>query len=309
MSGINMILLSSVGDGLPPTPTGLTWVSRNADVGASRLWSVASSGVLRVAIGDTAVTRSVNGTTGWTNTGTPLPFDFGRSITWYNGLFIVAGFNSSFQGAIATSPDGITWTTRLSGVDQLFGVNLAEDLLIATGANGAIFTSTNGLSWTARTSGTSFSLRTATKGNSTYVVAGDIGVILTSPDGVSWTNQNTGVSNGLWDATWAVSQFVVVGDNGQVLKSFTGTFWSGPQIGPGGVNGTLLGVAFSGNETVAVGPVAFNQARIYRSTDEFNSWTTVTPSTGYGGTFRGVIWDSFQFIAVGDSGALFTSNS
>ena len=308
MSGINMILLSS-GEGSPPTPAGITWVSRNADVGSNRLWGVASSGALRVAIGDTVVTRSVNGTTGWTNTGIALPFAYGRGIVWYNSLFIVAGFDGSFQGVIATSPDGITWTTRLSGVDQLFNVALAEDLLIATGANGAIFTSTNGTSWTARTSGTSLTLRKATKGNSTYVIPGDIGKILTSPDGVSWTNQPSGVSDGLWDAVWAGNQFVVVGENGRVLKSFTGTSWSSVSVGPGGVNGALLGVAFSGNETVAVGPIQTSQARVYRSIDAFNSWSTITPSAAYSGTFRSILWDSFQFIAVGDSGALFTSNS
>jgi hypothetical protein len=264
---------------------------------------------LRVAIGDTVVTRSVNGTTGWTNTGIALPFAYGRGIVWYNSLFIVAGFDGSFQGVIATSPDGITWTTRLSGVDQLFNVALAEDLLIATGANGAIFTSTNGTSWTARTSGTSLTLRKATKGNSTYVIPGDIGKILTSPDGVSWTNQPSGVSDGLWDAVWAGNQFVVVGENGRVLKSFTGTSWSSVSVGPGGVNGALLGVAFSGNETVAVGPIQTSQARVYRSIDAFNSWSTITPSAAYSGTFRSILWDSFQFIAVGDSGALFTSNS
>lgn len=308
MSGINMILLAS-GEGAPPTPTGLTWVSRNADVGSNRLWGVASSGALRVAIGDTVVTRSVNGTTGWTNTGIALPFASGRSIVWHNSLFIAAGFDSSFLGVIATSPDGITWTTRLSGVDQLFNVALAGDLLIATGANGAIFTSTNGTSWTARTSGTSLTLRGATKGDSTYVIVGDVGKILTSSDGVSWTNQPSGVSNALWDVTWVFSQFVAVGENGQVLKSFTGAFWSGVTIGPGGLNGTLLGVAFSGNETIAVGPIQSSQARVYRSIDAFNSWSTVTPSAAYGGTLQSIIWDTFQFIAVGDSGALFTSNS
>jgi flagellin len=312
MSGINMILLAS-GQGVPPTPVGLTWVSRNADVGGLRIWGVASSGSLRVAIGNTVVTRSVSGTTGWTNTGTPLPapLDNGRGIVWFNNLFIVAGFTNSFNGVIATSPDGITWTVVLSGVvvSQILSISVAGDLVIATGVNGTIYTSTNGTSWTPRTSGTALTLRGATKANSTYVIVGNTGKILTSSDGVSWTNQNSGVSENLTAVTWAGSQFVAVGGNGQVLKSFTGEFWSGPQIGPGGAFGTLGAVAFSGNEIIAVGPIQTSQARVYRSTDAFNTWSTITPSTAYGGIFQSIIWDSFQFIAVGDTGALFTSNS
>jgi hypothetical protein len=303
MSGINMMLLSS--SSTPVGPAGTTWVSRNANVGFNRLWSVASSGTLRVAIGDTVVTRSVDGMTGWTNTGIPLPFNFGRSITWYNGLFIVAGFNSNFQGAIATSPDGITWTVVLSGVGQLLSVSLAENLLIASGTGGIIFTSTDGISWTSRVSGTSATLRRATRGGSIYVLPGSGGTILTSPDGVTWTSQFSGTTDSLWEAVYVDPMFVIVGDFGRVLKSFNTTSWSGLSIAAGG----FLGAAYSGTEIIAVGPIQSSQARVYRSIDAFNNWSVIIPVAGYGGTLWSVIWDSFQFIAVGDDGALFTSSS
>jgi hypothetical protein len=303
MSGIGMMLLSS-GRSTPATPAGLTWVSRNAGVFGNRLWSVASSGSLRVAIGDSVVTRSVNGTTGWTNTGTTFGF-IGREIVWYNNLFIVAGFDSGFQGAIATSPDGITWTTRLSGVDQITTLALAGDLLIACGLNGTIFTSADGISWTSRSSGTAVALRTATKGNSIYVIPGNSGTILTSSDGITWTSQSTGTSVNLWQAVWTGTQFIVVGDNSTVLTSASGTFWNSTQIGSG--VGSLLSVAYSGNEVVAVGPVQFSQTRIFRTTDQI-SWATITPPSAFG-TLQCVIWDTFQFITVGDDGAMFTSNS
>ena len=65
-------------------------------------------------------------------------------------------------------------------------------LFVATGQSATILTSTDGISWTSRTSGISEtnSIWETSYGNSTFAVVGDNGTILTSADGTSWTSRN-----------------------------------------------------------------------------------------------------------------------
>jgi hypothetical protein len=77
------------------------------------------------------------------------------------------------DGAILTSPDGVSWTVRTSGTSNLlFGVAYGNGLFVAVGMSGTILTSPDGVNWTARTSGTSNSLRGVTYGNGLFVAVG-----------------------------------------------------------------------------------------------------------------------------------------
>ena len=58
---------------------------------------------------------------------------------------------------------------------------------VAVGGSGTILTSSDGISWTSRTSGISNSFYGVTYANSTFVAVGDSGTIITSSDGTSWT--------------------------------------------------------------------------------------------------------------------------
>jgi len=55
------------------------------------------------------------------------------------------------------------------------------DNIVAVGEDGAILTSPDGVSWTARTSVTSNYLNGVTYGNGRFVAVGNFGTILTSP--------------------------------------------------------------------------------------------------------------------------------
>ena len=87
-------------------------------------------------------------------------------------------------GTILTSPDGVTWTRRISGGYALYVESYVNGLFVAVGDNGTILTSPDGVTWTARTSGTCDCLSGVTYGNGLFVAVGDKGTILTSPDGV-----------------------------------------------------------------------------------------------------------------------------
>ena len=111
------------------------------------------------------------------------------------GLFVAVGD----IGTILTSPDGITWTSRTSGVSVvLSGVTYSESLglFVAVGGSGTILTSPDGITWTSRTSGVSTDLRGTVYSEplGLFVAVGGNRIILTSSDGVTWTSRSSGVS-------------------------------------------------------------------------------------------------------------------
>jgi hypothetical protein len=305
MDSITQALIMASGGG-KKAAAGLTWTQRSSGVGGNRLWSVAASPTLRVAIGDSIVTRSFDGIT-WTVAGDHT-LERGRAIVWHNNLFVAAGFDSNFYGKIATSPDGITWTTRLANVAQFTDMQLAGDLLIASGPYGTLFTSPDGISWTSRYINTQETLRGATKGDSLYVIVGSNGKLMTSPDAITWTDKPTYTTRTLWEAIWTGSKFIAVGEYGAIVTSPTGEYWTSTQIGGGASSAGQLSVAYSGNELVSVGGGTLYQTIGFRTINQ-TSWASVTITNAYGYTLWTVIWDGAQFIAVGDQGLIFTSNS
>lgn len=81
-----------------------------------------------------------------------------------------------------TSPDGVTWNSRDSGVINLWGIAWSGNTLVAVGL-GRSAISTDGITWTPRS--TSSYLRDiawgATQFEAQFVAVGDSGIILTSP--------------------------------------------------------------------------------------------------------------------------------
>ena len=64
-------------------------------------------------------------------------------ITYDNGMFVTVG------GAISSSPDGVNWTVRLSGLSNpLSGVAYGNGTFVAVGSGGKVLTSSDGINWT-----------------------------------------------------------------------------------------------------------------------------------------------------------------
>jgi len=100
-------------------------------------------------------------------------------IIFANGIFVAVGPN----GAINTSPDDITWTTRNSGTtSNLYSATYAAGYFVVVGDNGTILSSVDGTTWTARDSGTTNLLRAVTYGNGHFVAVGIFGTVVVSSD-------------------------------------------------------------------------------------------------------------------------------
>jgi hypothetical protein len=96
------------------------------------------------------------------------------------------------EGTIVSSPDGISWTPRVSGTStDLFGVAASRQALVAVGARGTIVSSPDGVFWTAQDSHTSTDLAHVIFDGERFVAVGGSfstgAVTLKSHDGTSWT--------------------------------------------------------------------------------------------------------------------------
>jgi hypothetical protein len=102
-------------------------------------------------------------------------------------------------GALYSSPDAITWTSRTSGfgANAIYDVQYGNGLFVAVGNNGTITTSTDGTTWTARTSNMSTNaIYAVAYANSLWVAVGNgggatnTGGITYSSDGITWTRKS-----------------------------------------------------------------------------------------------------------------------
>ena len=238
-----------------------------------------------------------------------------KGVCYGNGLYVAVGSS----GRILTSPDCINWTTQTSGTTEgLYSVCYGDDIFVAVGNSGTILTSTDGITWTTQTSGTTEALLKVRYINWQFVAVGGSGtaqaIILTSSDGTSWTtsysntslgtylNKVCGGREGMRDTT-----LLAIGPNGDsqiVLKSTdNGTTWTVyndikqsisaicckyEEDGMDWINGFIASGRYGGGTT------------IFHSTDGI-TWNDVAPG------LNGVCYGNDKYVAVGCSGAIFTS--
>ena len=119
-----------------------------------------------VAVGGTSsgiVSTMTDPTVGWTRQTTPSVFSAVAitDVAFGAGLFVAI----SSGGLMASSPDGITWTTRTSGLAALTSIRYSNSLFLGVSGTNLI-TSPDGITWTlqAATPG----IRTCVYGNGYY---------------------------------------------------------------------------------------------------------------------------------------------
>jgi ATP-dependent protease ClpP protease subunit len=229
---------------------GINWTTRTIPNGYYN--AVASDGAgTVVAVGSTVcATSSDNGST-WTarTIGGGVYF----AVAWDGGQFVAVGSN-----ACATSPTGVTWTSR-SFSGQAYGLAWTGSAFIAVGVNLAA-TSPDGLTWTARTMPTG-TYRGVTHNETTLCAVGDAGACATSSDGgVTWTARSVPAAGG---ARW-LSGIVWTNYTFLALEGTTGAEMAVSYLSADGVywkaNGSVMpvasgarGLAWNGNVACAIG--------------------------------------------------------
>lgn len=147
-------------------------------------------------------------------------------------LYVAVG-NISSTNYVYTSPDGETWTRRLTGTSLSFNALAWSEplgLLCLVGSSGECYTSPDGITWTARTISASFSGQEVVYGNGLFVTVGSglASAIYTSPDGITWTSQTVASANELLSVDAANGLFVATGGNAvsEIFTSSDGITWT-----------------------------------------------------------------------------------
>ncbi len=229
------------------SPDGSSWTKASGTISGTRGRVVYGNGMF-IAFGTPLNYTSHDGIT-WA-TSPPGPFPAGAA--YGNGIFATVGTS----GAIFTSSNGTTWTSRTSGTsNNLLGITYNNGIFVATGASGTILTSLDGIAWTNRTSGTSKDLRGVAYGNGNYVIVGYSGgdsaaTVLMSSDGITWTTKPS--VSGIWPFTisYGNGYFIAVGAAGYLMSSTDGITW---QVKGLGTFNNMTAITYGNGSFVAVG--------------------------------------------------------
>lgn len=241
------------------------------------------------------------------------PIDGGGSPTPTptSKLFIAVGDN----GGIVTSPDGITWTARTSGLTAPLNAVAADNLtglICAVGESGHVSKSVGGESWTASLSGDGATMRgvvfdylSNTFVASSYIYSGDFVDIYAqvSTDGDSWTHNAVKISSTGHPNKITVSPgglFCLCTDqNLDIYTSPNGTAWtarwkdSSTSLNDCAVNSSGFFCAVGDYRTIITSPDGI-------------TWTSIT--LGGVGEFHSIAVNSSDiFCAVTSDGEVYTS--
>ncbi len=180
--------------------------------------------------------------------------DFGRlnDVVRGGNQLVAVGNVSGGVAAIFTSPDGGTWTRRISPVTfELNSVDYGNGIFVAAGAGGAA-SSPDGINWTIRpgpageavvfgggkfaVGGTAFHYSSnginwnnagangttifgMTYANGTFMAVGDGGAVFSSPDAINWTPRRLGIVEDFFTTVFHRDTFLVLGDRIAAVQS------------------------------------------------------------------------------------------
>jgi hypothetical protein len=214
--------------------------------------------------GSGAVSTMTDPTVGWTVQATPAAFAATTitSVAFGAGLFVAVGAG----GVIATSPNGVTWTTRTSGV--------AVALAFVRYANNSKFYATS---------------RTTT--------------LISSPDGITWTTEATLPAN-ISSIDYGNGYFVAPDGSQNVYTSTDLITWNGPyNVSAGLAN---QGIATNGAGTWITGGNTTSQQLKYSTDNGVNWTSTPYPqrlSLQVMSYINGPAYLNGRFVAIGGTSA------
>jgi len=141
-----------------------------------------------------------------------------------------------------TSPDGITWTIRVSAADNnWYSICWSPELSLfvavaATGTGNRVMTSPYGTTWTIRVSAADNDWQSVCWSPElslfcAVAYSGTGNRVMTSPDGITWTIRVSAADNNWWSVCWSpeLSLFCAVaatGTGNRVMTSPDGITWT-----------------------------------------------------------------------------------
>ena len=230
------------------------------------------------------------------------------SVAYGNGIFVAVGAAAGYGFAgVMTSPDGITWTSRVAAISGATwgGVTFGNGIFVAVssccGIGNGVMTSSDGITWTSRNSVASQSdnWNDVTFGNGLFVAVADDRTyrVMTSPDGITWTARTAAAANSWRSVTYGEGLFVAVGYSGSsngVMTSPDGITWTARVSAE---NNSWRGITYANGLFVAVSIDGVN--RVMTSPNGI-TWTAEKASAA--NSWRSVTYGNGIFVAVSDNG-------
>lgn len=214
-----------------------------------------------------------------------IPWD----ITYADGTYVLVGVSSqsSGNGRIHTSTDGVSWTARTTAnLNPIYAIAYGANTFVASGRNGSIQTSGDGITWTNRSSGQATDINTVTY-TGTEFIAATTSTVIASSNGTTWASR--GSTTNAFDIAYGNNTLVAACVNA-VRTSPTGATWTDRLSGNSAA--TYSSVVY-GNGVFLVSDSS-SQKR-YRSYDNGVTWTT---ETGYQTPVE-IIYIPGYFVAFG----------
>lgn len=190
------------------------WYSRASGVGANALTGLTYGGDRFVAVGESGVTTMSTDGTNWTaSTAGTLQFS---DVYYNGSLFVAVGVESLGQVTCYTSANGTAWTHQAApAYTWRCGVYSPElGLNVIIGEAGAIATSPDAVTWTDYTGAvaTAEYLAGIAWGNNRFVITDGAGGVWTSSNGTVWDYVTDDPYNriGRWAKYWQGDWFLIL---------------------------------------------------------------------------------------------------
>lgn len=285
---------------------GINWTVSTTNISTSTVVAlIYNNGRFIEYLYDGKIGQSYDGLN-WTLIGN-LPFTRPWDCIYELGIYVVVGD----KGNIATSPDGITWTSRTSGVTDgasIISITYGRGIFVAATSNGYVLTSPNGITWTKRT--------TPLISESTYILsltyakgifiagAQNYGKLMTSTDGITWTFRTSGFNTDSFTSidsiTLANGYFIAVGYRGNASISPDGITWTTINTGfeKNSSYGTMRKVIYAQGMAIIVGA----KVRIATCNDSlYQTWIHRSSNVGNYATLSQLAYGNGIFAASTDS--------
>lgn len=230
---------------------------------------------------------------------------------------------STFNGRVATSTNGITWTYQIGlltagwstneNISRIFWDGLKFTVI---GSFGYIATSTDGVTWaisydltyilTAQIFSTNYI-------NSQYIVTCNGGLLYTSPDAVTWT-ENSNLATAGWSGeeinsiAWSGTTYVVTSNftTSDVATSPDLTTWTLHAAAFTGWYGTIPKIIWAGTQFVITG----SYGNLETSPDGV-TWTFQSgiQNLGIYQTMVGLVWTGSLYVALAEQGKIIITST
>ena len=239
---------------------------------------------------------------------TELSNFYGYDVSYGAGKFVTVDF---FNGAIATSTDGDTWTVTANvlGSNSWQCLTYGNGLFVAIAQTGGfIGTSADGITWSASYASQirSRSWYGLAYGDGKFVLISDDGYVSTSTDGTTWAtatqNANLGSNHSWASLTYGNGIFVAVGSSGYVSTSTDGTTWTTATQFSDPVYTYWQNVTFGNGQFIAL----TNTGYMSTSTDGVTWTTPVQYPNLTSGNWQGLTYGADKFLALGAPGYVST---